>query len=93
MALVPSGLNLLARHPGGLPSCARFEKLPHRVLPFRAIGIRRRQMRHDSTVARDGNGRTTLNPAKKLGQVSLRIGGLNSLNHARTTGCFNQTGP
>ena len=87
VALVPSRQNLFARHPGGLPSCACFEKPSNGVLPLRAMGNRGRQMRHDSPVARDGNCRTTFNPAKKLCQVSLRIGGLNLLNHEWATGC------
>ena len=47
-------------------------------------------MRHNSTVARDGNCCTTLNPTKKLGQVGLRLGGLNLLNHERTTDRFDR---
>ena len=88
VALVPSGQNLLARHPGGLPGCARFEKPLHGMFPFRSLGLHGRQMRHNSTVARDGNCRTTFNSTEKVGQVSLRLGGLNLLNHGKDNRLF-----
>lgn len=43
--------------------------------------MRGRQVRDDSTMPRDGNCRTAFNPAKKLGQVRLRLRRLNLLNH------------
>ena len=81
VALAPSGLNLLPRHPRGPPSRTRFEKPPHRKFPFGTCCLRRRQVRDDSAMARDGNRRTTFNPAKELGQVGLRLRCLNLLNH------------
>lgn len=81
VALVPSGQNLLPRHPRVPPSRTRFEKPPHRKFPFGACCRCRRQMRDDSAMARDGNRRTAFNPAKELGQMGLRLRCLNLLNH------------
>ena len=80
-ALVPSELNLLPRHPRGPPSRASFEKPPHRMFPFGACCLRRRQVRDDSAMTCDGNRRTIFNPAKELGQMGLRHRRLNMLNH------------
>ena len=80
VALVPSGENLLAGHPGGLPSRVRFEKPAHGKFPVGVCSRRWRQMRDDSAMARDGNRRTTFNLTKKSGQMRFRLCRLN-VNH------------
>ena len=81
MALVPRGQNLLAGHPGGLPSRARFEKPAYGKFPVGVCCRNWRQMRDDPAMARDGDRCTTFNLAKKRGQMRFRLCRLNVLNH------------